>query len=114
MNHAMDPRCFVSYIHKACFQPTGYTTVGAEALLAMKAESEELAWDQNSATWADVDPSLWAHQKRSQLYHLQLIFPAIIWPQPWQLKDVTEGPDPRYYSLLGSYRYDRCSQQQTH
>lgn len=43
MNHAIDPLCHVSYIHKACFQPTGYTTVGAEALLTMKAESEELA-----------------------------------------------------------------------
>lgn len=67
MNHAIDPLCHVSHIHKACFQPTGYTTVGAEALLTMKAESEELAWDQCSTAGADVDPSLWAHQKRSQL-----------------------------------------------
>lgn len=56
----------VSYIHKAGFQPTGYTTVGAEAVITKKAESEELGRDQSSATWFDVDLSLWSHQKSGQ------------------------------------------------
>lgn len=50
MNHVISPLWHVSYIDKACFQPTGYTTGGVEALITRKAESGELAWDQSSAT----------------------------------------------------------------